>query len=122
MQLRYEPAFLESVLSTLIQEREACGDLRFTHEYHALTDPAYHLAPAAREDQNVQGRGVWKEGTWLVVMVRGMRSKSDRDAQFTPGQSLPVAFAVWDGAQGDRDGQKAVSVWQRVELEKAAGK
>lgn len=50
MQLRYEPAFLESVLSTLIQEREACGDLRFTHEYHALTDPAYHLAPAARED------------------------------------------------------------------------
>jgi DMSO reductase family type II enzyme heme b subunit len=51
-------------------------------------------------------------------MVREMQSKSDRDTQFTPGQSLPVAFAVWDGAQGDRDGQKAVSVWQRLEIEK----
>jgi DMSO reductase family type II enzyme heme b subunit len=51
-------------------------------------------------------------------MVREMQSKSDRDTQFTPGQSLPVAFAVWDGAHGDRDGQKAVSVWQRLEIEK----
>ncbi|MFQ5990682.1 MAG: hypothetical protein ACE5K9_12285 [Candidatus Methylomirabilales bacterium] len=50
MQLRYEPALLDAVLSTLIREREASGDLRFTHEYHALTDPAYRLAPAARED------------------------------------------------------------------------
>jgi hypothetical protein len=29
-----------------------------------------------------------------------------------------VAFAVWDGAQGDRDGQKSVSVWLRLEIEK----
>jgi len=77
------------------------------------------LTSQSPEDQNVQGRGIWKEGKWRVVMLREMRSQSDRDAQFTPGQSLRVAFAVWDGAQGDRDGQKAVSVWQRLDIEKA---
>jgi len=77
------------------------------------------LTSQPTEDQNVQGRGIWKGGKWRVVMVREMQSKSDRDTQFTPGQSLPVAFAVWDGAQGDRDGQKAVSVWQRLDIEKA---
>ena len=76
------------------------------------------LTSQSPEDQNVQGRGIWKGGKWRVVIVREMRSKGDRDAQFIPGQSLPVAFAVWDGAQGDRDGQKAVSVWQRLEIEK----
>ena len=80
------------------------------------------LTSQPSEDQNVQGRGIWKEGTWLVVMVREMRSKSDRDSQFIPGQSLPVAFAVWDGAEGDRDGQKAVSIWQRLQIEKASGR
>jgi hypothetical protein len=76
------------------------------------------LTSQPTQDQNVQGRGIWKGGKWRVVMVREMQSKSDRDTQFTPGQSLPVAFAVWDGAHGDRDGQKAVSVWQRLEIEK----
>jgi len=70
------------------------------------------------EDQNVEGRGVWKEGKWRVVMVREMRSKSERDTQFHPGQSLPVAFAIWDGAEGDRDGQKAVSIWQQLNIER----
>lgn len=69
------------------------------------------------KDQNVQGKGVWKEGKWRVVMVRAMHSTSDRDAQFAPGQSLPVAFAVWDGAHGDRNGQKAVSIWQQLKIE-----
>ena len=75
------------------------------------------LTSQSPEDQNVEGRGVWKEGKWRVVMVREMRSRSERDTQFHPGQSLPVAFAVWDGAEGDRDGQKAVSVWQRLDIE-----
>lgn len=50
MQVRYEPAFLDAVLSVLIQEREASGDLHFTREYHALADAAYRLTPAAREE------------------------------------------------------------------------
>jgi len=71
------------------------------------------------EDQNVQGRGIWKDGKWRVVMTRAIRSESDRDAEFTTGHFLPIAFAVWDGSQKDRDGQKAVSVWQHLKLEEA---
>ena len=50
MRVRYEPAFLDAVLSVLIQDREASGDLHFTREYHALAGAAYRLAPAAREE------------------------------------------------------------------------
>lgn len=70
------------------------------------------------DDQNIFGKGVWQGGKWRVVMVRAIKPESHRDAQLIPGQSTSVAFAVWDGAQGDRDGQKAVSLWQRLEIEK----
>jgi mono/diheme cytochrome c family protein len=75
------------------------------------------LTSQPSDDQNVRGKGIWQGGKWRVVFVRGMKSPSDRDAQFLPGQSLPVAFAIWDGAQGDRDGQKAVSLWQHLRVE-----
>jgi hypothetical protein len=50
MQILYDPAILDAVVSALIQERDASGDLRFTREYHALTDAAYCVAPPAREE------------------------------------------------------------------------
>jgi len=72
------------------------------------------------EAQIIRGEGRWADGKWRVVMVRSLRTENPRDAQLQPGQDSAVAFAVWDGAQRDRDGQKAVSVWQRLLLE--AGK
>jgi hypothetical protein len=69
------------------------------------------------EAQLVRGEGRWAEGKWRVVIVRALRTESARDAQFTPGSTSAVAFAVWDGAQRDRNGQKAVSVWQRLVLD-----
>jgi len=71
--------------------------------------------PAA---QVVAGQGRWAEGRWRVVMVRALRTPSAGDAQFAPGESSAVAFAVWDGARGDRDGQKAVSLWQTLRLDR----
>jgi len=52
------------------------------------------------------------------VMIRALRTANERDTQFEPGGTVPVAFAIWDGAQGDRDGRKAVTIWQRLELQK----
>jgi mono/diheme cytochrome c family protein len=69
------------------------------------------------EAQTVQGHGRWENGKWRVVMVRTLRTDNTRDTQFKVGATVPVAFAVWDGAQGDRDGQKAVTVWQQLRLE-----
>lgn len=69
------------------------------------------------EHQTVKGHGLWIDGKWRVVMVRSLRTENDRDAQLKVGTTVPVAFAIWDGAQGDRDGRKAVTVWQRLTLE-----
>ena len=35
-----------------------------------------------------------------------------------PGATASIAFAVWDGAQRERDGKKLISIWQDLELEK----
>jgi hypothetical protein len=29
---------------------------------------------------------------------------------------VPVAFAVWNGSAGDRDGKKSVTIWQELAL------
>lgn len=77
------------------------------------------LTSQPSDDQNVRGKGIWQEERWRVVFIRAMKSRSDRDTQFLPGHSLPIAFAIWDGVQGDRDGQKAVSLWQHLRLEES---
>jgi mono/diheme cytochrome c family protein len=70
-------------------------------------------------EQNVVGHGVWKGGRWRVLFVRDLTSKNQNDQQFKVGEATtPVAFAVWAGEHGDRDGQKAVSTWFNLKLEK----
>lgn len=67
-------------------------------------------------NQTVRATGAWDGTRWKVVFVRGLRSRGKEDIEFKPGGTFPVAFAVWNGSQGDRDGQKMVSTWYRLEL------
>lgn len=69
------------------------------------------------EAQGVRGEGRWADGKWRVVIVRALKTENSRDTQFDPGHPTAVAFAVWDGVQADRDGRKAVSVWQQLRIE-----
>lgn len=69
------------------------------------------------EEQNVSGKGVWKNGEWRVVYKRILGSNGSNDAKITAGKPVPIAFAVWDGGQGDRDGQKSVSQWHELVVE-----
>jgi DMSO reductase family type II enzyme heme b subunit len=48
--------------------------------------------------------------------VRPLNSPDAGDVKFSADQPTPLAFAVWDGSQGDRDGQKLVSIWYRLKL------
>ena len=61
--------------------------------------------------QIVQGKGARHNGAWRVVFLRRLSPRSTGDVAFRPGQSVRIAFAVWDGSQGDRDGQKSVTIW-----------
>jgi DMSO reductase family type II enzyme heme b subunit len=43
--------------------------------------------------------------------------KGDRAVSLTPAAVVPVAFAVWNGSAGDRDGKKSVTIWQDLYIE-----
>ena len=62
-------------------------------------------------------KGQWRDGTWSVVLLRPLSVASDAGITLEPGQRRSIAFAVWDGAVHDRNGQKLVSIWHDLELE-----
>ncbi len=74
------------------------------------------LTPQAQEHQNVSGEGVWVSGIWKVVFHRTLESNKGADVRLEPGSEVPIAFAIWDGTYGDRDGQKAVTTWYSLVL------
>src|SRR3990167_1619214 len=67
------------------------------------------------EGQNVDGQGIWANGFWKVVFKRSLKSNEPYDLNMNPGTKVPIAFAVWDGNKGDRDGQKAVTTWYELD-------
>lgn len=75
------------------------------------------------ESQNVTGKGIYQNGRWKVVLKRALKTEDVKgDMQFEIGKLIPVAFAVWDGSNSDVGGQKSVSSWYYVSLEKPVPK
>jgi mono/diheme cytochrome c family protein len=70
--------------------------------------------PAA---QAVTATGGFSIGSYIVQFSRPL--SAGRDAiRLAPGDRVPVAFAVWNGSAGDRDGKKSVTIWQELVLER----
>lgn len=67
-----------------------------------------------QEHQDVEGRGIWSNKTWRVVIRRALTNSDSNDIQFK--RSLPLAIAVWDGANRETNGQKGVSDWVYLQL------
>jgi DMSO reductase family type II enzyme heme b subunit len=72
------------------------------------------LTPQPSSSQNVGGKGVWAANEWKVVFVRSLEPAGEGDARLSDG--VPIAFAVWNGSEGDRNGIKAFSTWYRLGL------
>lgn len=53
---------------------------------------------------------------WAVVFSRPLQPTGDLEPEFDPAQTVDVAFAVWDGAQMERDGIKSVSTFTQVAI------
>lgn len=70
------------------------------------------------DNQRVQGYGVYANGQWRVIFARDLKTTLPDNAQFDPGKSYPLAFAAWDGANGERNGQKSVSQWISLNINK----
>ncbi len=66
--------------------------------------------------QDVEGAGEWRDGTWRVVFVRPLQAAADGLAGFAVGESTQVAFAVWDGGSGDRNGLKSIAQFIQLDV------
>ncbi len=52
---------------------------------------------------------LYRDGRWAAVFQRPLDPGSGEFARFEPGGSAQVGFAVWDGGNAERAGQKAVT-------------
>ncbi len=69
----------------------------------------------------IQGQAEWKSGLWRVVMKRPLTNEGDdldNEARLVAGRMQAVSFAVWNGENKERNGQKAVASWMQLEIER----
>jgi predicted oxidoreductase len=71
-----------------------------------------------RQDQAVAATGEYSTGSYRVQFTRQFSGRGDTSVRLSPGDRVPVSFAVWNGSAGDRDGKKSVTIWQELLLEK----
>jgi Ethylbenzene dehydrogenase len=69
----------------------------------------------------VQGQAIWKDGVWHVVMRRPLVSEEqENEAKLVPGRVQTVSFAVWNGENKERNGQKSVAPWFQLNIDPVA--
>jgi hypothetical protein len=70
---------------------------------------------APNDTGDVTGVASYDQGEWSVIFKRPIRPSAG--AAFTPGEFLPIAFSVWDGASRERGNRRGLTVWESVYLE-----
>ena len=63
--------------------------------------------------QDVQGEGNWSNNRWSVVFKRALTNSDTNDTQFKGGKA-PMAIAVWNGQNKERNGQKGITQWNEL--------
>lgn len=103
----------------LYRTAEAAGNLQSRSEITSPVEDAnargfgsFKSQPAS--SQNVGGKGLWRDGHWSVLVTRELKSKDADDVKFVVAKSVPIAFAVWNGQQRDRNGRKVISNWYQL--------
>jgi len=74
------------------------------------------VGPRSGAPSSWSARGQWSDGYWDVVFSRSMTAEIEGEPALSPGLSAFLAFAAWDGSFLDRNGQKSVSVWHRLQV------
>ena len=69
-------------------------------------------------EQKIEARGVHGQGSYEVLFRRSLAAPGKGAVSLTPDSTVPVAFAVWNGSAGDRDGKKSVTIWQDLRIAK----
>ncbi len=75
------------------------------------------LRARAGANGSLEATGIYATGTYRVMFKRALSVKGSNAARLRAGGTVPIAFAVWNGSAGDRDGKKSVTIWQDLRLE-----
>ena len=74
--------------------------------------------PHAAESQLANGKGVFSNGQWKVVITRPLTTEdTKKDIQFVAGKLIPISFAVYDGSNEDTFTKGCISTWYYLVLE-----
>jgi hypothetical protein len=83
-----------------------------------LLGGGFSTLTSKRGQGTVQGNAIWEQGRWKVVFKRTLETRDpDNDAIFGPGRVQTAAFALWNGENKERNGQKAVAPWLQLMLD-----
>jgi cytochrome c len=64
---------------------------------------------APNDTGDVTGVASYDRGEWTVIVKRPLRPTAG--AALSPGEFMPIAFSVWDGASRERGNRRGLSVW-----------
>ncbi|HEX5270390.1 MAG TPA: ethylbenzene dehydrogenase-related protein [Gemmataceae bacterium] len=122
---------MDATYPNMAVDRQAPGFLTAHDAGNQLADPARPLSASnlgaqgfgtltmrPRASQVVAARAAWQDGRRAVVLRRPLDPGEGNGVALAPGDNVSVAFALWDGAARDRNGQKLVSIWHDLRLEK----
>lgn len=105
----------------LVYSAMMAGNLVATETANAVEDANAQgpgtLVLQSKSDQNVSGDSAWANGKWRVFFRRRLAPQGRADVDLAPGRRVPMALAVWDGRNRDRNGQKNVSGWHYLTIE-----
>jgi len=74
------------------------------------------------EESWLSAAGVYDAGTWRVVMARPLSTAAvGRDIQFEEGRFTPIAFAAWDGSNGEGGSKHTMTTWYWLLLKPPTG-
>jgi DMSO reductase family type II enzyme heme b subunit len=64
----------------------------------------------------------YHEGTWKIMMTRSLLTPNkESDTQFETGRYIPIAFANWDGSNGERGSKHTMTTWRWLLLQPETG-
>ena len=83
-----------------------------------LVGGGFSTLTSKREQGRIKGQAKWNRGTWQVVMRRALTtSAKENEARLEPGRLQTISFAVWNGENKERNGQKAVAPWFQLAID-----